>query len=102
MASGFFLCCLSGIGPLLTGLRLEQFQRKWTPVPRPELRKNKDLAHCCDSTKNGNALRLAGLLGIKRGNQAEQDSKCKDETGINGIMSKTDIEHASGQLCDKQ
>jgi hypothetical protein len=36
--------------------RLEQFQEKWEPVFRPELRKNKEIEHFCDSKKNGNAL----------------------------------------------
>ena len=35
---------------------LEQFQEKWTPVFRPELRKNKEIEHFRDSKKNGNAL----------------------------------------------
>jgi hypothetical protein len=37
---------------------LEQFQEKWTPVFRPELRKNKEIVHFRNSKKNGNALRF--------------------------------------------
>jgi hypothetical protein len=43
----------SGVGP-----DLEQFQEKWEPVFRSELRKNKGLEHFRDSKKNGNALEL--------------------------------------------
>ncbi|MGV6875755.1 glycosyltransferase family 2 protein [Pseudochelatococcus sp. B33] len=35
--------------------RLELFQQKWTPLLRPELRKNKEIEHFRDSEKSGNA-----------------------------------------------
>jgi len=35
---------------------LEQFQEKWEPVFRPELRKNKEIEHFHDSEKNGDAV----------------------------------------------
>jgi hypothetical protein len=41
---------------LATGDYLEQFQEKWEPVFRPELRKDKEIEHFRDSKKNGNAL----------------------------------------------
>jgi hypothetical protein len=34
---------------------LEQFQEKWKPVFRPELRENKEMERFHDSEKNGNA-----------------------------------------------
>jgi hypothetical protein len=34
---------------------LEQFQEKWVPIFRPELRKNKEIEHFLESKKN-NAL----------------------------------------------
>ncbi len=37
---------------------LEQFQEKWKPVLRPELRKNKEIEHFRDSEKSGKALEL--------------------------------------------
>ena len=37
---------------------LEQFQRKWEPVSRPELRQNKEIKRVFDPIKNENASSL--------------------------------------------